>query len=260
MAVHAPTATESHLLHFRAFGFVVLRQLFEPEEIEHYGRALEAVMLRLRGGTDFAGIQRQSVEPIIEEDPDTFYPLLDDCRLLDAVEGILGEDCLYTGGNDGNLYVGDTRWHSDSDHPHDVVQLKTAIYCDPVADGAGCLSVIPGSHHSAYSLQIRQAVDEGLLWVNSPDWPGRQPLESSPGDIVAFDHRLWHSSWGGKPGRRMFTFNWVRYPKRHWEETWLYGFYAALNKRNGRQLSDRLWNTAGRRRKQKIAKFIEMGL
>ena len=259
MAVQSPTAIESDVLHFRVFGFVILKQLFEPREIEHFGQALELVMRRLRGDTDFDG-KRQSVEPIIEEDPDAFYPMLDDNRLLDAVEGLLGEDCLYTGGNDANLYVGDTRWHPDSDHPHDVVQMKTAIYCDPVAEGSGCLSVIPGSHNSEYSSQLRQAVGEGLLSVNSPDWPGRQPLESSPGDVVAFDHRLWHSSWGGRAGRRMLTFNWVRYPKTHWEETWLYGFYAGLNKRRGRQLSDRLWETAGPRRKQKLAKFIEMGL
>ena len=33
------------------------------------------------------------------------------------------------------------------------------------------------------------------------------PLESQPGDVVFFNQRLWHSSFGGKTGRRMFTLN-----------------------------------------------------
>ena len=35
---------------------------------------------------------------------------------------------------------------------------------------------------------------------------------------MAFGHRLWHSSWGGEVGRRMFTFNWASCPKQAWEE------------------------------------------
>ena len=31
------------------------------------------------------------------------------------------------------------------------------------------------------------------------------PLESQPGDAVFFNQRLWHASFGGRPGRRIFT-------------------------------------------------------
>jgi ectoine hydroxylase-related dioxygenase (phytanoyl-CoA dioxygenase family) len=33
------------------------------------------------------------------------------------------------------------------------------------------------------------------------------PLESEPGDVVFFDQNLWHASFGGRSGRRMFTLN-----------------------------------------------------
>ena len=33
------------------------------------------------------------------------------------------------------------------------------------------------------------------------------PIESEPGDAVFFSHQMWHSSFGGKVGRRMFTLN-----------------------------------------------------
>jgi ectoine hydroxylase-related dioxygenase (phytanoyl-CoA dioxygenase family) len=33
------------------------------------------------------------------------------------------------------------------------------------------------------------------------------PLESHPGDMVMFNQNLWHASFGGRTGRRMFTLN-----------------------------------------------------
>ena len=36
------------------------------------------------------------------------------------------------------------------------------------------------------------------------------PLESSPGDVVVFNHNLMHSSFGGSARRRMFTMNFCR--------------------------------------------------
>ena len=255
------TVTDDQLQHFRTFGYVVFRQLFEADEIEFYAQALVRALRRVRDGADFDGNERQEVMPIIEEDPESFYPLLDDARLLDVVDGLLGEGSLYTGGNDGNLYVGDTRWHADGGGLHTFATMKTAFYCDPVAEGGGCLSVIPGSHHPEYSRQLHQSVADGIFDIHSPDVPGRMPLESSPGDVVAFDHRLWHSSWGGAVGRRMFTFNWAAYPRLGWEETWLYGYLMRVNQRYGkRTFTDRLMETAGPRRKEKIAKLYEMGL
>lgn len=40
--------------------------------------------------------------------------LLDDARVDGIFASLLGDDYVYLG-SDGNFYVGDTRWHSDSD-------------------------------------------------------------------------------------------------------------------------------------------------
>jgi hypothetical protein len=33
------------------------------------------------------------------------------------------------------------------------------------------------------------------------------PIESTPGDMLLFNHKIKHSSWGGGDRRRMFTLN-----------------------------------------------------
>jgi len=259
MATSTFAVTDAQRRQYQVFGYVVFEQLFTPEEVEDYGQALERALRHLRGGAVFDGVKRQEVAPIIEQDPDVFYPLLDDERLLGIVDGLLGEDSLYTGGNDGNLYVGNTAWHPDGGGLFPYDKVKTAFYCDPVSEGRGCLSVIPGSHHLDFCRALTDAFNQGIYDRNSPDIPGRIPLASKPGDVVAFHHGLWHSSWGGSNHRRMFTFNWVAYPKLAWQETWLKGHVRAIDQRYGNpMITDRLMETAGPRRKQKIVKVYEL--
>ena len=43
--------------------------------------------------------------------------------------------------------------------------------------------------------------------IKPRDFPGSVALETRPGDLVLFNHDLYHSSWGGGARRRMFTLN-----------------------------------------------------
>ena len=148
-------------------------------------------------------------------------------------------------GGDGNSYVGDTKWHSDStgkdfEFEFDFDRIKVALYLDPVTKDTGCLRVIPGSHRihlhqqieSLRHLRVAQRdvggktmskeeqkkagiageFDDAPFGVESSKLPSFA-LESQPGDVVFFNHRLWHSSFGGKTGRRMFTLNFAERPK-----------------------------------------------
>ena len=59
----------------------------------------------------------------------------------------------------------------------------------------------------------------------------------------------------------MFTLNWAANPRLGWEETWLFGYLTQVNQRYRKRLfTDRLLETAGPRRKKKIAQLYEMGL
>jgi ectoine hydroxylase-related dioxygenase (phytanoyl-CoA dioxygenase family) len=236
--------------------------LFTAAEVGRYGRALEDVLRRKRNGADYDGTKLERATPLEDDDPDAFRPLLDDDRLLAIADGLLGPDCLYTGSNDGNLYTGNTVWHIDGGSPDAAPMLKLTLYCEPVAEGKGCLSVLPGSHHPAYFRELYKGFyGERALPMTDPNVPGRTPVPSEPGDVIGFDHRLWHSSWGGHAGRRQLAFSFASYPHDSWEETALHGYLARVNKRHGKRLlSDGLLHTAGERRRKKIAKLYEMGL
>ena len=226
--------------HFGTFGFLVFRGLFSQNEMDEIGREADDVLAEDRGGKPFAGDKRQAVFAFVEQRP-LLAGLAEDDRIYRPIEELLGPGFMW-GGSDGNLYVGDTHWHSDS-RPDPIeygyTRIKVALYLDPVTKDTGCLRVIPGSHrpplHEALEplRHLRKAqsdyagkteskaeqqaegpereLSETPLGVPSAELPGF-PLESQPGDVAFFNQRLWHSSFGGKTGRRMFTLNYGEKP------------------------------------------------
>ena len=136
--------------------------------------------------------------------------LLDHPRVLEVAESLLGDDFNYLGG-DANYYVGDTGWHSDG--WHDIgLYVKMAFYLDPVSRDTGCLRVIPGSHWvgGSWLHQVRKVGrPEDNFGVSGREIPSIA-LESQPGDVVIFNHNLFHAAYGGSNKRRMFTLNLCR--------------------------------------------------
>ena len=99
------------------------------------------------------------------------------------------------------------------DDPHE--SLKIAFYLDPVTRDTGCLRVIPGSVHPATRSSRRCTKPCRSRRAAGPRSSGASPaadvpaypIESEPGDMLLFNHRIKHSSWGGGDRRRMFTLN-----------------------------------------------------
>jgi len=199
--------TEQQLAFFDVFGFFVAHEAFSSDEmatiIEQFGAALDDD----RQGTAFSGERRQGVLGFLEQ-REGLFPLLEDDRIFGSVEQILGPGFVWIG-SDGNLYVGNTAWHPDN--PTTYRRLKVAFYLDHVTKDSGCLRVIPGSHHPGYADLLRQHPPredpaESPYGVAGSEIPA-YPLESCPGDVVFFNQALFHSSYGGRAGRRMFTLN-----------------------------------------------------
>lgn len=136
--------------------------------------------------------------------------LLDDSRMVNIASRLCGGDYNYIP-SEGNIFSGDTIWHSDSYNP--ILQFpaghlyfKIALYLDAMPANNGAFRVLPGSHLGGVWAALlgkhlaESSPDLGL----APDHIPCQILESQPGDIIIFNHRLWHATCHAQQPRRMF--------------------------------------------------------
>ena len=166
-------------------------------------------------GQPHDGVRRSCIYPF----PDLSEYLssfLDDPRIHDIAASICGDDFNYTSG-DGNFYAGDSNWHSDGYNGNRLMSIKIAFYLDPLTRDTGALRVIPGSHRigDQYADGIERDIrDSGKIWGLSGREVPAVALETTPGDIVVFNHNLKHAAFGGSGRRRMYTMNFCRrYPE-----------------------------------------------
>ena len=166
----------------------------------------------VKAGRTHDGVTRSALVPLPDKS-EYLSSLLDDPRIHDIASSICGEDFNYYSG-DGNYYVGDTGWHSDGYNQRPVKSIKIAFYLDPVTTNSGALRVIPGSHRNIDSFGdlLESHLTSDIFGMTGDQIPA-VALESNPGDVLVFNHRIKHSSWGGSNRRRMFTMNFSeRYP------------------------------------------------
>jgi ectoine hydroxylase-related dioxygenase (phytanoyl-CoA dioxygenase family) len=199
---------------FDTFGFLYLPGLL-ADDIDWISAEFNAVWAR-RTGLHHDGVHRTIY-------PDSFFnassllaQLIEHPVLSSVCEELLGPDIAFYGG-DGNYYAGDTRWHRDvfsipdGEEGKSIVRhIKVAFYLDPLTPTTGALRVIPGSHHlsDSFARELNDLLDHKKTGpdVLPQDVPAIA-LSTTPGDIVIFDHRMMHASFGGGPARRMFAMN-----------------------------------------------------
>lgn len=244
---------------FKTQGYQVVRGVLSGAEI---GR-VDAAFTRLMEGTlASTGPVKETnilVSSFVELDADLRW-LLDDARIMDLVSSALGSPCVFYGGSSGHLFAGNTRWHFDGGKVG-WAPLTMALYLDPLEEGTGCLSVLPGSHREELHSQTRRRVDVGLLDVHSPRWSRRTPLPSNPGDVVLFDHAVYHSSWGGRRGRRMLSISFAPTPGDQGQRDTLMKLASGRKpwKQGYRLYSEALLREAGEPCRSAIGPLIEAG-
>jgi hypothetical protein len=198
--------SEKQVDFFNTFGYLHFPALFAAEEVKWISADFEA-SIQTQGGVDHDGSKRTMFGGPIEHRP-RLCGLLDDRRILGVLGGVLGQDFNYASG-DGNYYSGDTGWHPDGNWGR-LFAVKAAFYLDPVRADSGCLRVIPGSQDPAHFVRaggIDPNKADEVYGVAPRDFPGSIALETDPGDLVIFNHDLYHASFGGGGRRRMFTMN-----------------------------------------------------
>ncbi len=223
---------EQEKTHFDTFGFIVKRELFQPDEMEAMSRWFDEGFANYHGEL---GKEKQFIEPGLQLHPGLCESYLDDPRILDALENLIGEGCVLCA-SDAQRTVGNSKWHHDSTipmeegRPDEYVMLKVQMYFEDLKRGRGCLSVLPGSHKKGYGEALRAVwkiespIDPQTptpMGATPPEMPGALPIETRPGDIIFFNQKLGHSSWGGPRGRRFLGLTFGEKPTKGWHHEWL---------------------------------------
>jgi len=213
--------TEQQITFFKTFGFLRFPGLMD-DRINEIIREFEAIFAARGGGhhgKPHEGKQRSCIVPFPDQSV-VLSSLLDDPRIHGIASSLLGDDFNFMP-SDGNYYSGDTNWHSDGWHPKHL-HIKIAFYLDPLTKNTGCLRVIPGSHKDgdifAKSVNDQVYSCEKTWGIHGRDVPCLA-LETTPGDILVFNHNTKHAAFGGSGWRRMFTMNLCeRYPQERIQE------------------------------------------
>ena len=204
-ATNTAGLTESQIDFHKTFGYTVLKQLFSADELATIHKEFDTTMAEQYAHTPYDGTERHWV-PMLDEETPFFAILMEDPRFLTVAKQLYGDDVLGIG-TDANRYTGDTRWHRDTRTIHQY-GVKFAFYLKPVGENTGALRVIPGTHR----LPNDDEFTNGVQSMPLEEVPCAV-LASEPGDVVAFDLRMWHASYGGSSDRQMCTVVYYSNPK-----------------------------------------------
>ena len=198
--------TPEQVEHYQTFGFLLLPQAFNADEMAALTQTAEEVW-REDPPPEEHGEWRLS--QIVERRP-ALHSLATDERIYPAIQQLLGPDFIWVG-SEGNISGrNEVTWHADRKYYKadeqrwiDFKQLKVMIYLQAVTRDSGCLRVIPGSHKMPYHEDLApQEVDpDARPFGLAPQEVPCTCLEIEPGDVILFDHMIWHAAFGGGPRR-----------------------------------------------------------
>lgn len=210
--------TAEQKAHWDAFGFLVLRQVFAPDEVKDLRQASIEVINQHGGDGALSGPPTWSAGAFVERHPVLTDWLADD-RIYSIPETLLGPDFVLET-NGGFVYWGDTFWHggySPQESPSSYYNVaKVAMYFDTLTKDTGSLRVIPGTQRRPFgervrpqqNLDDRDAMPFGVAQEEVPC----VALESEPGDVIVFTERVFHAAFGSKKGRLQFASEYAANP------------------------------------------------
>ncbi len=209
--------TGNQIKHFETFGFLTLRELLTPEEMEVAAKEFNIGMEHAQATTEHRGTRKQFNWTNLGPDSTFLGSLLEDPRFLSSAKQLLGSEVVGHYAN-GNLFDGDrTEWHPDS-HNLSRRGIKFAFYLQPLDQDSGALRFIPGSHKVPLHTDIGNfGLKDSNIGTSDPEGIGVDEFPafvacSRPGDVIVFDNRVWHASWGGRQGRKMCSAGYFAVP------------------------------------------------
>lgn len=217
--------TPAQVFFYETFGFLHLPALFAREvdaliaAFEDVFRSHEPTCTLTRDDDFLQQTRGPRVESkrillapdFVDRDP-RLAALRSDPRVTGVVESLLGPNHEYFA-SDANLFYTDTSWHPDTYMtPLERRHVKLSFYLDPVSGHSGAIRIIPGSHlhQGPFAIRLRETLHRppseiearyGVPAQEIPSWT----LPSEPGDVLVWNLRAVHASFGGADRRRSFS-------------------------------------------------------
>jgi hypothetical protein len=209
--------TAAQLEHYHTFGYVVFKQLLKPVEVTSMRREMYAELGHMYTHQPFDGDRRQWTTMLTERTP-FFVSLFDDERFIGVADQLFGSALPVW--CDANRYADPTTgWHPDTSASFDQAAIKFLIYLQPLTASTGALRVIPGSHKRPLYDDVRAYLEKYSPEVHEVP---AMPMETRPGDVVAFNINMWHAAAHASNDRHLCTLAYFPDPKTPHEEANIY--------------------------------------
>ncbi len=216
--------TQDQIDYFGAFGFLRLRRLFDDATMGPVIDAAGALWTQDFGGEpDPAAPLMQ--DRFVERSP-TLLSLIDDARLYDKLEQLLGERFIFCG-SEGNHGVAGSptahHWHADRPGTAELgyLRIKVMLYLTPMTEDNGALRVIPGSHRAPFHQALlpfnqRHVEEAPRFFGEHGSTIPAHVIETHPGDAVLFSQTLFHSVYFKiHPARRYLALKYASWPRNY---------------------------------------------
>jgi Phytanoyl-CoA dioxygenase (PhyH) len=212
--------THQQILHFRTFGFVLLRALLTTSEVatlrdEVSGALHDAFGDRTGPARDTAadtagGISGDYLPLAVARAPLSLALIADDPRTFQISAELLGGPTVPSIGIATRL-TGDSSWHTRQGPDVGGVTLWADLEPRRSAD-SGALRLVPGSHLRDFERRLCEyrAAEPAISGFESWPWP-HVVIETEPGDIVAIHAHLLTCALGGTP-RTAWVIDYLPWP------------------------------------------------
>ncbi len=208
--------------YFKAFGFLVLRNLFSADEVRTIRSEFDYRAEIASGYEPYDGTKVCNMVMMGNDTP-FFASLLEDDRFLQIAQKLYGD---VTGDVvTADRRMGDTVWHHDAGG-YDEAGVRFAFYPQPLTAQTGALRLLGGSHLQPWHNQLDEMEPIGAKWYRHSATEQEKALanatidkipayvcETEPGDVIACDLRTFHASCGGNTDRHMCSLMYFKYPQ-----------------------------------------------
>ncbi|HEX5120712.1 MAG TPA: phytanoyl-CoA dioxygenase family protein [Pseudonocardiaceae bacterium] len=208
--------TYDEVSHFRTFGHVTLRGLLDQAETRALTDEVTTELTAAFGGlgTDddpdhTGGIRGDYLPLTVDRAPLSQALMADDPRLCHGAAELLGTPVVPTPPI-ATCFTANADWHTD--HGPALGGLKFLAHLAPRTAADGALRVIPGSHEPGFAARLHAYRSTGPAAQGFPASPvPHVVVPTEPGDVIAFDAHLLHSSAGGRR-RLAWTVEYLPWP------------------------------------------------